>query len=357
MATRKRRKKSKPEKPAPADDGRPLPRPFWSGTISFGLVSVPVYLFPASRNLAVGLRMLDRDGTPLSRRFYCPAENVDVHPEHIIRGYEVSPGEYVIVRDDELESLRPRESRDIDLRRFVSLDDVPPLFFERAYFLTPAGESTKAYRLLARVMERAGLAGVGTFVMRDKEYLAAILAEGGILRAQLLRYADEIRTPEDVGLPKANQPDARTVSSFRQAIRAFEADALDPGELRTGFTEKLNQLVEKKLRKKSDIVESPEYEEAEDEEEESPIDLLEAIRRSLHGEGAKSDGGRGRRTSSGKAGARAKKKETGNGRKRRDDDLEEESKEELYQRAQRLDIPGRSRMSKQQLIRALRAGG
>lgn len=357
MATKKRRRQAKPTKSAKSDDGRPLPRPFWSGTISFGLVSVPVYLFPASRNVAVRLRMLDRRGAPLSRRFYCPEENVDVHSEHIIRGYEVSPGEYVIVRDDELESLRPRESRDIDLRRFVPLDDVPPLFFERAYFLTPSGDSTKAYRLLADVMERTAQAGIGTFVMRDKEYLAAILAERGILRAQLLRYEDEVRTPDDVGLPNANKPDARKVSAFRKAIRALEADALDPDELRTGFAEKLKQLVEKKLRKKSDVVESPEYEEEEDDDE-SPIDLLEAIRRSLHGDGAATSGnGRHRRSTGRTRGGDGKSKSSGNGKKRPDDDLEAESKEELYQRAQRLDIPGRSRMSKQQLIRALRSGG
>lgn len=347
MAARKTRRKSHPPKKS-REEGPPLPRPFWSGTISFGLVSVPVNLFPASRNLAVRLRMLAADGTPLARRFYCPEENVDVHAEHILRGYEVSPGEYVIVRDEELQALRPRESRDIDLRRFVPIEQIPPLYFERAYFLTPAGESTKAYRLLAAVMEQTGQAGIGTFVMREREYLVAILAEAGILRAQLLRQADEVRAPGDAGLPEMKKkPDAKRVAHFRQAIRKLSDRALDRDELQTEYAAKLQKLVERKLKASRDVVEAPDYEEDEfDDVEEAPIDLLEAIRRSLRGERPKE------RTAEGRS--RHGRSDSTRHKVDRSEKLEGESKEALYERAQRLDIPGRSRMSKQQLIRALR---
>src|SRR5690606_31886465 len=99
----------------------------------------------------------------------------------ILRGYEWAEGEYVVVRDEELEAIEPKKTREIDLRRFVDLSEIPPLYFERTYFLTPDGNSNKAYRLLAEVMERKQRAGIATFVMRDREYLVAILAENGIL--------------------------------------------------------------------------------------------------------------------------------------------------------------------------------
>jgi DNA end-binding protein Ku len=169
-------------------------RAFWSGTISFGLVSIPVNLFPANRSRSTGLRLLDKDGTPLRRRFFCPKDERDVHPEHVLRGYELENGEYVVVTDEELESLEPRKTRDIDLTRFVNKDDVPATLFERGYYLTPAGDSTKAYRLLAEVMEETGRVGIATFVMRGKEYLVAILAEDGIMRAETLRFQNEVRT-------------------------------------------------------------------------------------------------------------------------------------------------------------------
>src|SRR5207248_7073669 len=108
-----------------------------------------------------------------------------------------------VVTDEELERLAPEKSRDIDLRRFVEAEAIPPMYFERSYFLVPAGGSAKAYRLLAATMEETHRAGIATFVMRGKEYLVAILSENGILRAETLRFSDEIRSPEDVGLPEA----------------------------------------------------------------------------------------------------------------------------------------------------------
>ena len=110
--------------------------------------------------------MLGEDGTPLARRYYDPGTGKEVPDKAIVRGYEVDEGEFVVLEDKELEALAPEKSRNIDLRQFVPLDQLDALYFERAYFLTPSGESTKAYRLLARAMEKAEKVGIGTFVMR-----------------------------------------------------------------------------------------------------------------------------------------------------------------------------------------------
>jgi DNA end-binding protein Ku len=139
-------------------------------------VSVPVYLFPAYRNTRASLRMLGPEGTPLSRRYYSQKSGQDLEDEDMIRGFEIAKDKYVIVTDEELDRLAPEKSRDIDLRKFVENDSIPPLYFERSYFLTPAGNTQKAYNLLAKTMEKIKRVGIATFVMRGKEYLVAILA-------------------------------------------------------------------------------------------------------------------------------------------------------------------------------------
>lgn len=298
--------------------------------------------------------MLDNDGTPLSRRYKCSVEGLPVHPEHIVRGFPVGEDEYVIVRDEELRSLQPRKSRDIDLRQFVDRRDVPPIFFERAYFLTPAGDSTKAYRLLTEVMQQSGHAGIATFVMRDKEYLVVILAEAGVLRAETLRFSDEIRSPKDVGLPEPSQASSALVAKFRKAIREHGSETLDESELEDRGDQQLRELVEQKLKRGEDVIDArEEVEEEEQDADEAPaVDLIEMIRRSLRQNG---DG-----DGHGKPSAAASEKNGNGGRDRRapasasaNNGLASESKQELYERAQRLEIPGRSRMSKDQLVRAI----
>lgn len=341
------KKKSKKKNESKSNDKhRPRgARPFWSGTLSFGLVNVPVHLFPAHRSGKVRMRMLAPDGTPVVRRYYCPEHERDVHPEHLVRGFELDNGEYVIIHEDELEELEPKKTREIDLRRFVRLSEIPPIFFDRSYFLTPSGDSNKAYRLLAQVMDQASLAGIASFVMRDKEYLVAILAEGGILNAQILRMPDEIRLPEDVGLPEATEGDAKAVRNFVKLIKHEEQASLKGVELDDTYAAQIEALVERKLKTGDDVVrvESENGEAAEDETEDAPphVDLLETIRRSLASADGNSHTTRHR----------------GNGRHASEDGkaLARLTKEELYQKAQQLEIEGRSGMTKDELVKAVHA--
>jgi DNA end-binding protein Ku len=263
------------------------PRAFWSGTITFGLVSVPVELYPANRSQRVSLRMTAPDGTPLTRRYFCPKEERVLDWDEIVRGYEVEKDTFVVVTDDELEKLAPERTRDIDLRRFVPASGIDPIYFERAYYLTPGGNSTKAYRLLAATMEQTDRAGIATFVMRGKEYLVAILAENGILRAETLRFADEVRAPDDVGLPEPQKPKAATVKRFEKAIASLAKKTLDESELADTGSERLLELVARKEKSGEDVIEARG---APGETSEGVIDLMEVLRRSLQARGQAGDG-------------------------------------------------------------------
>src|SRR5262245_32451882 len=204
-----------------------LGRPWWSGTLSFGLVSIPVELYAGTRSSGVALRLLAPDGVPIARRFYCPDDDQPVPSEHLVRGYQHARGQYVVISDEELEGLAPDKSRDIDLRSFAPLDQLDPVHFERSFFLLPSGTSSKAYQLLAQVMERSERAGIATFVMRDREYLVAILAQDGLLVAQTLRFPDQVRSSDALDLPAAARVPASAVAAFTDAIRKHARDELD----------------------------------------------------------------------------------------------------------------------------------
>lgn len=254
-------------------------RPFWSGTISFGLVSVPVSLFPANRpRSGAALRMVAPDGTPLERRYVCSKDEQELGWDEIVRGYEIEKQKFVVVTDEELEAVEPRKSREIDLRLFVERDEIDPKFFDRSYFLTPTAGSTKAYRLLVEVMEKTGRAGIATFVMRSKEYLVAILADKGILSAETMRFADEIRSVEDVGLPKKKKATAADTKRFEREIEDL-TKKLDLREFLDVDQQRVEKLAEKKRKKHEDVV-KPEVE-VEEEEGAEVVDLMAALRQSL----------------------------------------------------------------------------
>jgi DNA end-binding protein Ku len=266
-------------------DTSPGPHAIWSGIIAFGLVSIPVSLFPANTSGGFSLRMVDGDGNPLRRQYVCEREDVAIEGDEIVRGYEVEPNQYVLVEDDDLESLAPEKSQEINLTRFVPLDEINPVHFERAYFLVPDKGATKAYRLLARSMEDEGRAGIATFVMRDKEYLVAIVARQGILRAETMRFHDEIRMPDDVGLPARAEVDRELVDSFRQIMNANVQATLNRDDLADTYSEKLREYAEAKYRSGRDV-KAPASDEAADAADErgNVLDLMQVLKQRLMGQ-------------------------------------------------------------------------
>ncbi|MFZ0242728.1 MAG: Ku protein [Desulfobacterales bacterium] len=312
-------------------------RALWSGSLTFGLVSVPVALFPGNRSRRISLRMLAPDGTPLRRRYYCPQEGRPIPPGDIVRGYEVEKGAFVVVTDAELDALEPEKSREIDLRLFVPVDQIDPVYLDRTYFLVPTGDSPKAYRLLAATMENTGKAGIATFVMRGKEYLIAIEAQNGVIYAETLRFAAEIRTPDMVGLPAGVPVSAARLAALRQEIQAADGEGLGLDDLRDHNAERLRELVERKRADGKAVVHPVEEEPVTEGAE--VIDLMAVLKRSIEDHGS----------------PRPRRRPTAPDRsaKAAADDLRHQSKAALYARATAKGLPGRSNMSKEELIEAL----
>ncbi len=240
---------------------------------------MPVNLFPANQSNRASLRMLGPEGEPLARRYYSQKTERDLDADEIVRGFEYKKDKYVVVTDEELERLEPEKSRDIDLTRFVPADSIPPIYFERGYFLTPGQGSEKAYKLLAKTMEQTGQAGIATFVMRGKEYLVAIFSDHGVLRAETMRFADELRSPGDVDLPKKKDAPAATVRKFEKLISSKSKKQLSPKKLEDDQTERLLKLVKKKKSKRANVVEVEE----EAREESNVVDMMAMLKRSLAG--------------------------------------------------------------------------
>lgn len=259
-------------------------RPFWSGTLSFGLVSVPVDLYPATRAARIGLRMLGPDGTPLTRRFFCPEHEKELSSDDLVRGYEYKPGKYVTVSDEELEALEPKKSRDIDLRHFVATDAIDPVYFDRSFFLMPSGDSGKAYQLLAQVMEKSERAGIATFILRDREYLVAIYARDGVLTAEALRFHDEVRGADLLGISSKAKADAAAVKQYSALIAKHAHDRFDPSELHNEHNEALRELASKKAKSKKNVIQTGAgvSEDGEDGSESAEtVDLMRMLKQSL----------------------------------------------------------------------------
>jgi DNA end-binding protein Ku len=272
---------------APAADHAETPgaavRPFWSGTITFGLVSIPVELLSAVRQRQTALKLIDKEGHALGRQFRCSKEDKRLDNDDLVRGYETDSGKIIEISDREFESVAPEMSSDIELRNFVPLEQISPMYFQKPYFLAPAGKSAKAYHLLAATMAKTGRVGIGSFVMRGHEYLVAIVADNGVLRVDTLRYADEIRTPDTIGLPKQPKSAGRKAAAFARQIEELTRKSIDVGELRDEEAAQLQALVTKREKDRDNVIERSGLEEADGEAGTGAqvIDLMAVLRKSL----------------------------------------------------------------------------
>ncbi|SRR5258708_7714366 len=252
-------------------------RTIWNGSISFGLVNIPIGLALATQRNDVAFRTLHREcGTPIKQKRWCPFHEREVEPEELVKGWEVAKGEFVLVEESDLEAVALQRSQSIDILRFVKLEDVDPVFFDRTYYLAPANADAqrRPYVLLLRAMEQSGTAAVGKFVLWNKENLCLIRPQGDALVLETLFFAEDVRSKEEivdaVGATVIKKPELALAGQVIQSLIG-ERKAED---FENEYRNDVRAMLDAKL--KGEAIARPEP------VPETPvIDLMEALRRSV----------------------------------------------------------------------------
>jgi DNA end-binding protein Ku len=254
-----------------------MARALWSGTLSFGLVNVPVQLFSAVRDQDLHFRQLhEKDGAPIETRRFCAKEDEEIPYEEIAHGYDLD-GKQVIVTDDDLAAVAPRKTRTIDISAFVDLADVDPIYFDHPYFLVPAGDAEgarRAYRLLVDAMADSDRVALGRFVLRTKEYLVAVRVRDGLLSLTTMRFHDEVRPTKGIDTGSSRKAPKKQLDQAVKLIEGLSVD-WDPSRYRDEYRKRLLDVIKRKKKGKRITV---------PEEEETPApatDLMAALERSL----------------------------------------------------------------------------
>lgn len=258
-------------------------RTIWNGSISFGLVSIPVGLAlatkPAARQSDVSFRQLHREClTPIKQKRWCPTHDREVGPDEIVRGWEVAKGEFVVVEDADLEAIEQNDdSRSIEIMRFVPLASVDPIYFDRTYFLAPASAAAqrRPYVLLLEAMKDTGVAALGRFILRGQEHFSLIRARGNALVLETLFVAEDVNSQAEIeeAVADTKVKDAE-LELARQVIESLEGD-FDPEELQSEYRRDLRAMLEAKLAGEEIARPEPVAEDA------PVVDLLEALRQSV----------------------------------------------------------------------------
>jgi len=288
-----------------------MPRAIWSGSISFGLLNVPIKLYSAVSRKNVSFRELrESDGSRIRHKRVAEADGEEVPYEDIVKGYEVSPDQYVVVTRDELEEIDPKRTRAIEIQDFVDLDDIDPIYFDHPYYLGPDKGAEKAYALLVKAMSDARKVAIARFVLRNREHLAAIRPATSVLTMATMRFADEVVAPDELGedvVPQDGRKlEKREVDMAKQLIDSLTSD-FDPGKYRDEYREELLALIDRKAQGKA--VTGPVSEEPKPTKAPDLMAALEESLASVRGEplAAGGDGGTKRKRSTAKkSGSRSK---------------------------------------------------
>jgi DNA end-binding protein Ku len=254
------------------------PRSIASATISFGLVTIPVKLFPATQVQSAGIsfNMLHKEcGTRLKQQYICPRDEVVVNRDDIVKGYEFAKDQYVTFTPEELKSLEEKSTQTVDIAEFVPLDKVDPVYFDKPYYLSPDKGGEKAYHLLAEVMRETGRCALARYAARGKQYLVMVRPlEDGLAMQQLL-YADEVRSFKEVGLPDKPALREAELKLAEQLVEQISSQTFDPTQYEDDVKKRIQADIQKKVEGKEIEVSEP---------TEAPaqvIDLMEALKASL----------------------------------------------------------------------------
>jgi DNA end-binding protein Ku len=304
-----------------------MPRAIWSGAITFGLVNVPVRMYSAISEHKLHFHWVhEKDESPIGYQKICKVEDKPVSDDEVVKAFEFEPGEYVFMEDEDFEAARVEGYKTIDITDFVPYEQIDPIYFARTYYLGPQESGEKVYSLLTRAMEESGLAGVAKFVMRDRQNLGCLRVRDGVITLEQMYFADEIRELDEIK-PGSARVSKEELAMAEQLIDNFAGD-FKPEKYKDTYRDALCEVIKAK-RKGKEVHHAAEPAEA------APPDLLEALRASIA-----AAGGNGRSRS-------RSQRRNGNG------DLSSLSKAELEKRAKKAKIPGRSKMSKEELVEAL----
>jgi Ku protein len=267
-----------------------MARAIWSGSISFGMVSIPVKLYGATESKDIRFHLLHaKDGTRLKQIRWCPTDEVEVPWNETARGYEYTKGRYVVLTTEDFEKLPLPSRHTIEISAFVEEAEIDPVFFEKSYYLEPGERAQKAYALLLKALEKKALTAIATVTMRNKEQLCAIRARNGVIMLETLYYPDEVRQETGVELESVRVSDKELDMAF--TLIELLHKPFDPEEYHDHYREALEQLIEAKLEGK-EVVSEPEAAET------KVFDLADALRRSVE---AARKGGKARPAAKGAA--------------------------------------------------------
>jgi DNA end-binding protein Ku len=253
-----------------------VPRPIWSGAISFGLVNVPVKLYSAVSSKDVRFHQLEASTKArIRQKRVSSATGEEVPYDQIIKGYELAPDTYVPISPEELDALDPKATKTIDIEDFVDLDTIDPVYYERPYYLVPDKGGTKAYALLRDAMRETNKVGIARMVLRTKQYLAAIRPKGDALVLETMLFGDEVVPDDDLELPRDEvEVSERELKMARQLIDSLSGD-FEPDKYHDEYRERVLQLIEQKASGQEIVVEEP------TEEPTKVVDLMAALEASL----------------------------------------------------------------------------
>jgi DNA end-binding protein Ku len=223
-----------------------MARAIWSGSISFGLVNIPVKLFSAISHKEVRFHMLhDADGARINLKRFCSSEDVEVPYEHIVKGYELSRGRYVTLTAEELEAADPKGARTVEIQDFVELGEIDPIYYDQTYYLAPDRGAGKAYALLLETMRKSGKVGIARVILRTKETLCCVRPMGDALALSTMNYADEVVDQGGLELPENPAPAPRELEMAQRLVESLTT-AFEPGRYHDTHREKVLALVERK---------------------------------------------------------------------------------------------------------------
>jgi len=281
-----------------------MARAIWSGSISFGLLNVPVRMYSAVARRNIALREIrEKDSARIKHRRVAEGTDEEVPYDEIIKAYELTPGQYVPLTKDEMAALAPEKTRAIEVKDFVDLNEIDPMYFDSPYYLGPADGAERAYGLLAKAMKASGKVAIARFVLRNKEHLAAIRSDGNVLTLTTMRFADEVVPVDELEIlpDKASKPAKREQEMAEQLIDSLSTD-FKPGDYHDEYREQLLALIERKAEGK-EIVAS----EAEAPKATKAPDLMAALEESIAAVAGKSKAKKPAKKAASKPKAKAKK--------------------------------------------------